>query len=525
MLFKRLFGEISKAPTNPGPHRLTKTFDVAELYRGPVAAAEPSSGGRPLDEKLRQSYFWIVNHAIISPHYDIEYNDGPAQGFTFGSSNRVNLPSGQSYSSFVLLPLLNFAVRKRCLLVGGPGRGKTASAILMGVLAGYPIREIKRAIQHGQPQMTIADLLGNPLPADLVAAKNMDSITIAWRKWLSMRVKIIDEYNRIPTRTQSALLTIMADNYAEILDHIHECPEAAWYLTANDDAGGGTYQVIEALRDRIDVVVKALAFNTRFLGELLMRIEEGVSPQDVVPPEIIFTEAEIDRMEREIRGVGFPSPLRRRFEFFASQFEFCEEGGEQLEYKTKDTAKLAGADLAVLMSQQGGKDLLKDLGSQTRNGLSVRALLTCMTFLKAMAYFRGDREIGLEDMRQVLPFVLHDKFLQNADSPFFEAPGNAVYRVDKVSWIRRLFDLSCQEYDRLNLDKDDPVGELETELQRGLESVSEKEARSQLVKIERLLASWAKGRKVYGHVYDDLLKLKYMHQRYTNYLRWLKWKT
>jgi hypothetical protein len=25
-----------------------------------------------------------------------------------------------------------------------------------------------------------------------------------------------------------------------------------------------------------------------------------------------------------------------------------------------------------------------------------------------------------------------------------------------------------------------------------------------------------------GHLYDDLLKMKYLHQRYTNYLRWLK---
>jgi MoxR-like ATPase len=75
-------------------------------------------------------------------------------------------------------------------------------------------------------------------------------------------VKIIDEYNRIPTRTQSALLTVMADNYAELLDQVFECPEAAWYLTANDDTGGGTYQVIEALRDRIDIVVRPLSFNT-----------------------------------------------------------------------------------------------------------------------------------------------------------------------------------------------------------------------------------------------------------------------
>ncbi len=526
MSLKSQATHVSEAPTNPGPHRAGRAFDVADLYRGPVTAADTNgAAGGPLDEKLRQAYFWIVNHAIISPHYDIEYNDGPAHSFTFGGpGNRINLPSGQSYSSFVLLPLLNFAVRRRCLLVGGPGRGKTASAILMGILAGYPLREIKRSIQHGQPQMTIADLLGNPLPADLVGARSMDAITIAWRKWLNMRVKIIDEYNRIPTRTQSALLTIMADNYAEILDHVHECPESAWYLTANDDAGGGTYQVIEALRDRIDVVVKALPFNTRFLGELLARIEEGISPQDIVPPQIIFTEEEIGRMNREILQVTLPRPLRRRLEFFASQFEYCESGGEQFEYKNKDTVKLASADLAGLLARDG-KDALKDLGSQTRNGLSVRALMTCLAFLKSMAYFRGEKEIDLEDMRQILPFVLHDKLVQNPDSPYFEAENNSVYRVDKVSWIRKLLDRSCGEYDRLNLDRDDPVAEFETEFERGLDGLSEAEARGRLVKIERVLGRWSKGRKIYGHLYDDLLKLKYLHQRYTNYLRWLKWKS
>jgi MoxR-like ATPase len=395
----------------------------------------------------------------------------------------------------------------------------------MGVLAGYPLREVKRAIQHGQPQMTIADLLGNPLPADLVGAKSMEDITIAWRQWLSMRVKIIDEYNRIPTRTQSALLTIMADNYAEILGHIYECPEAAWYLTANDDAGGGTYQVIEALRDRIDVVVKALHFNSRFLGELLTRIEERVSPQDIVPKQIIFTADELEHLNQEVLAVSLPAELRRRFEFFASQFEFFEQGGEQLEYKTKDTVRLAGVDVALLSGQDTGRDRIKDLGTQTRNGLSVRALMTALAFLKAMAFFRGEREVGLEDMRQILPFVLHDKLVQNPDSPFFEAGDNTLYRVDKVSWIRKLFDLSCAEYDRLNLDKEDPVTELEREFERGLEGLTEGETRKRLLKIERTLKEWSKGQKLYGHVYDDLIKLKYLHQRYTNYLRWLTWKS
>jgi hypothetical protein len=146
---------------------------------------------------------------VISPFYDIEYNDGPAQNFTLGDTqSQVTVPSGQSYCSFVLLPLLTFAARAKCLLIGGPGRGKTASAILMGVLAGYSIREVRRAIQKGQPQMTISDLVGSPLPANLVNAKSLDDIGISWRRWLSMRVKIIDEYNRIHTRAASSLTVV-----------------------------------------------------------------------------------------------------------------------------------------------------------------------------------------------------------------------------------------------------------------------------------------------------------------------------
>jgi hypothetical protein len=215
-------------------------------------------------------------------------------------------------------------------------------------------------------------------------------------------------------------------------------------------------------------------------------------------------------------------PVRRRLEFFASQLEFCEPAAEQFEYKTKDTVRLSGVDWQSVAARDSGRDRLKDLGAQTRNGLSVRALMTLIHYAKALAFFRGNRTVDLTDLRQIAPFVLWDKLTADPDAPFFDAQENAAYRTDRVGWLRKLFDASCAEYDRLDLDREDPVAVLADELRRGLAGVSGQEVRARLGRIERLIAEWSRGRKLYGHLYEDLLQLKYLHQRYTNYLRWLR---
>jgi MoxR-like ATPase len=97
MAFGKLFQRLSQAPTNPQPATPTRSFDVAELYRGPIEvdAGKAADQGVPLDEKLRQAYFWIVNTAILSPHYDIEFNLGPPQSYTVGDrKSKLTLPTG-----------------------------------------------------------------------------------------------------------------------------------------------------------------------------------------------------------------------------------------------------------------------------------------------------------------------------------------------------------------------------------------------------------------------------------------------
>jgi len=86
-----------------------------------------------------------------------------------------------------------------------------------------------------------------------------------------------------------------------------------------------------------------------------------------------------------------------------------------------------------------GKDKQKDIGAQTKNGLSVRSLMTALMFVKAMAHFRGAGGVLLEDVRQIIPFVLHDKLAQDSDCPFFEIADNTPLRTDKIGWIRRMY--------------------------------------------------------------------------------------
>ena len=381
---------------------------------------------------LQRAYRWIVERAIVCESPDLVLGAPPL-------SRRSATPRGDAYASYVLLPLLALVTRQRTLIVGAPGRGKTTLATLMALLAGGKLADVRRFTQHGHPQLTIADLLGSPLPGNLVEAKSEDAIRVAWRPWLRAPVKIVDEYNRIPTKTQSALLSLMAEGYAEQFGQVIECGQSAWFLTANDDLGGGTFQVIDALRDRIDVVVRAAPFEGGQMELLARRVAEGRAPEDEVPADCVLGAEPLARAEAEVRAVALEDAALQALATFASQVEFCGRASDQLAYMTKDTLRVAGRRLAQVCTEECPLDKREHACAQTEAGLSTRAHLAAMRLAQALAWFRGRRSAGLQELRAVLPFVLHDRLRPHLGGEFFlDADGTLAS--DRVAWITQLFD-------------------------------------------------------------------------------------
>jgi MoxR-like ATPase len=498
---------------------------IGKLLRGRASARKDLSvhlsarDGATLHDKMRQAYWWITNNAVICPYYDIEFGARSALKTTAG--DELLLHDAMSYSSFVLVPMLTLFACRRALLIGGPGRGKTTSAVLMALLAGMPREEVHRSIQRGHPQLTISDLLGAPLPSDLMKAEDLSAVKIGWRRWISQRVKIIDEYNRIPTKTQSALLSLLADGYAEMFDQYVYAGRSSWFLTANDDAGGGTFQVIEALKDRIDVVVRAVPFNSGFLSALLARIEADQAPEELMPSEIVFTADELEQIYDAILKIAVPPDVLDRIAFFLGQLDFCRMASPQFEFKNKDTLRLSGSSVGAVCTEQCPLDKKVHLCTQTENGVSVRTYQTAIHFAKALAYFRGHDAVEIDDVRQIVPWVLHEKLVPNARSPFFEGKGKQALLGDRVAWIRSMLDTALEAYPRHAPLRAKVHKEREL-LDAGLVGVDLKTAEKRVGAVTALMKELFEKAELSGPVYEDLILLKSMYSRYQNYASWLR---
>ena len=107
------------------------------------------------------------------------------------------------------------------------------------------------------------------------------------------------------------------------------------------------------------------------------------------------------------RALGPEEPVRRRIEFFASQFEFLEVAAAQFEYKTKDTARLAGAKTAIVNGAPVRQRAVQDYGFEEAHiaNLVVKYDFDWASLKSSTTYFK--REGGtVADLSAFSVFVL-----------------------------------------------------------------------------------------------------------------------
>lgn len=488
---ERKMEEESKAAAANAPASVSKLRTLLE-HRAKNAGS--FNFENQAHEKLHASYHWLSRHAIIAPHYDIEY--GRKIVVKNQASDEMELTAeGENYSSFILLPLLNLMICRRALLVGGPGKGKTTTAILMSLLSGMNHDTTRKSIQRGHPQLSVSDLLGNPLPSDMLKAEHLADIKVSFRDWISKRNHIIDEYNRIPTKTQSALLSLLAEGYAEMFDQYIYTGRSSWFLTANDDAGGGTFQVIEALKDRIDITIRAVPFYSNYLKDLLSRLELNQDLDHMIPQMLVFTDAELEQIYSSILKVKVPESVMDFLGFFAASFNFCRMASAHFEHKNKDTLRLSGKTVSDVCNETCPLDKKEHLCTQSENGLSTRSYQSLLHFAKALAYFRSQTEVSLDDIEQLIPWCLHEKLLPNKRSAFFEIKDAKLLANDRVAWLKAAFNKARKQFFKYQ-----PIKKKVMDLLNDPKSTS--------AAILQAIQSMMKDSELSGAMYEDLISLK-----------------
>jgi MoxR-like ATPase len=304
----------------------------------------------------------------------------------------------------------------------------------------------------------------------------------------------------------------MAEGYAEMYEQVIDAGTSAWYLTANDDLGGGTFPVIDALKDRIDLVVRCTPFHSQHLAVLAERIASARSAEEFVPSDLVFGPEELDQAAEELRAIPVPAEVLDLLGFFLGQLDFCRRASDRLEYMNKDTLHLAGRRVGHVCTEDCPLDKQENLCSQTENGVSPRAFQAVIHFAKALAYFHGRKEVGLDELRQILPWALFDKLKLNVQGAFFQKIENKVYLTDRVSWMRQLFDRAARQHAAY-----EPVRRPLLALERQAEDVGRLgrvEVERRLRQVRSAMDDLLQQNELNGPVYEDLVRLKNLHNRY-----------
>lgn len=267
----------------------------------------------------------------------------------------------------VELILSTILARGHVLLEGVPGVAKTLLAKMLAKLVDADFSRIQFT-----PDLMPSDVLGT-------SVFDMKSSEFSFHPGpVFADIVLVDEVNRAPAKTQSALFEVMEERQATIDGIVH--PMSAMYTilaTQNPVEQEGTYKLPEAQLDRF-----------------MMKI---TIPYPSFDEEIRI----LDRHNRNARLARLDdvTPVITKSELL-SMFGFAE--------KVYIEESLLKYIASIVQQTRSSKAVVL--------GASPRASVALLQSAKAMALLQGREFVTPEDVKQVAPFVIQHRLLLSAEA-------------------------------------------------------------------------------------------------------------
>lgn len=355
----------------------------------------------------------------------------------------------QYFSNNLVFMSLSYLLDRNHLLIGDPGWGKTTLAqILSSKLSGIPFDLCESLTVEGHPGLYTEKWKGRPHYGALTKGKEL----VIWQGSFGLDTFIVDEINRVSLDVQGEMLEgIRTGRWKYMNDVLYEGKKPTFFTMNDRDESNGS--IIRPLEDRIDIVTEEGAnspLNDYLNADIRIR-RELANPQ--VTTEALdalknlnfgdfksiiqrnrkgdyLTVKEKQSIQDEINAIPFSNDALYFLWTFASEINFNQKYGKK---RTRDPISDDSHDKNYV-------------GVYVKNSFSARPQMAAQIYSQGLAWILGHKEVKLDHVRYVLPYVTAHKL--NFNDSFKDKYGND-YRTDheNLHLARRLAEIVQGHYE------------------------------------------------------------------------------
>jgi MoxR-like ATPase len=409
-----------------------------------VSSAQPlenmvSSNPNSARAKVHNAYDYVQKTGlIVTSGKEIRLGKIESTNMNENGSEKIYY-SPVRHSPYLMLTAANMLMdRGTMLYYGPPGTGKTTAPEIMGYfLFGIPIQKIQESAIHGNPEISITDMIATLKIGTLL--KTGEEVVVP-RPFMTSMIRVIDEINRIPPNKLSAAFDVADRGTAFFKGHKIVAPPGPLFATANY-ADSGTYDIPPPLLDRIDLAVSSDYCSPSRIEQMFMNKSDKMhSNIGQLRRPAPLTANELGLARAQIKNVKFDDDALGKLVYFLQSVNSCYMASRDPATKTK--AHCTSVEPGALCSDcHYSTD--KNICSYTKNGLSTRTYWAAYTFSKAFSWWTGHNKVSQGDLEEILPYIIYHK-LRPTNIALEKDP---IYKNDKVALAHDLFTKSCAQYD------------------------------------------------------------------------------